>query len=773
MESRVFWFILTCILYRDAIGESIFVRDFASINNTSQIGGKKEDMQSERLIHTQTKKRLVETVRKNHTFDSVILHESPRVTDLLVKTKIENARCFRYCIEQMETDEDKTLEDINLYWSLAGNENETDIFLLKKSPRLKISKYIINSLASLENNCQIYLYLGCEVVNMEGSLMNQYERTDSSSEINDQSTETSWRIDSEFPKETLMHRINLSGYTESKFYIDVNVTKIIINIRGNLTRAILAIPTTDRTMQRPAITISLARMYDAKGVTIGARNPPPGGWLVKLTGVENSKYNLGVTSYFGASEENYTKNEIISVRLMNESEENLDSQNEATTVTVKKLHQSDKVKKISEDMIEANDRIDSAFPMKSDTSNRPKFVFERSAEVVNDVAMVGDLSDASLSSSLEVIAVKDIVNSSALSNNSLASYGDARTLQSASNRPILNGRMLILPKEQEQKIQVRSSEVASLNEDIDMNVRPFAGKNVSTGMTKNQGLSTRLAGDNQEDILGKQRILIEVNPESSLVAVPGRIHTVFFDLTNNCVLTVRYAVRATSSSFRISSVRPPLVWLYPGQTGYVAVDIIVPAGVGQNTVNTITLSVEGTEISEKAVYVYVQNPFSKIIDNVRPTIEYSFNSNCAGNLNRDRCDKTFWSADITIRDPDSGLKSVTSTPNRIYPRTEFISGTKNSVTFYYLSTCCTTTATVTAIDILNNQYSRKMDVTEWDNLSQGEIAAIVVGALLLLLLLVFLIISIVYCVRKKNGHDLPYTQRYGSRPPARSERTSF
>lgn len=62
---------------------------------------------------------------------------------------------------------------------------------------------------------------------------------------------------------------------------------------------------------------------------------------------------------------------------------------------------------------------------------------------------------------------------------------------------------------------------------------------------------------------------------------------------------------------------------------------------------------------------------------------------------------------------------------------------------------------------------------EWDNLSQGEIAAVVVGALLLLLLVILLIIAIVYCVRKKTSHDLPYTQRYGSRQPPRSERTSF
>lgn len=52
--------------------------------------------------------------------------------------------------------------------------------------------------------------------------------------------------------------------------------------------------------------------------------------------------------------------------------------------------------------------------------------------------------------------------------------------------------------------------------------------------------------------------------------------------------------------------------MYPGQTSYVAVDIIVPAGIRQNTVNTVTLFVDGTEISEKTVYLYVQDPSNKV-----------------------------------------------------------------------------------------------------------------------------------------------------------------
>ncbi|XP_014485039.1 PREDICTED: uncharacterized protein LOC106749772 isoform X2 [Dinoponera quadriceps] len=785
MESRVFWFTVMCMLCIDAIGESMCTKVFAPINNIFQVDARTEETQTERLIHMQT--RPVETTWKDDTFESEILNESPRVKDLSVKMKIfskfENARCSRYCIGQLETGKDNPFEDINLFWSFAGSKNETDQFSLESSPKLKISKFIDKSLTDSDNNCQIYLYLSCGIINMERNSTDGHEKVDSNIEINRESTEFSQeffrRNSSEFlQKEKLVHKAYLSGYTETKFYVDANITEIIFNIRGNLTRAVLAIPT-NRTMRRSGITMSLARTYDMKGVVIGARNPPPGGWVAKLAGVENSKYNFDVTGYFGASEENNTRDEIIDVKSVSEFKEDLDrmlnrghiSQNEATVTMMENFNQFNK--ETCKDI--ANERVgDSMLLIKSNVSKKPKYVFERSAEIVNtrtstDAAMTDDFSNASLSS-LEATAMKDIINNSALPNHSLASHGNIEIPQKVSNRTIFGDRMLALLREQEQKIDARSSEVASLNEN-DMNVKPFASNNVSMKIIQNQ--EARLAGNSKEDIFARQKILIEVNPESSLLAVPGRIHTIFFDLTNNCVLTVRYAVRATSSSFRIYNIRPPYVWLYPGQTNYVAVDVVVPAGIRQDTINTLTLFVDGTEISEKTVYLYVQDSSAKITDNVKPTIEYSFNSNCAGNLNKGRCEKTFWSADITIQDSDSGLKSVTSTPNKIYPRTDFISGTKNSVTFYYLSTCCSTIATVTATDLLNNQHSRNIDVTEWDNLSQGEIAAIVVGALFLLFLLILLIVAIVYCVRKRNGHDLPYTQRYGSRPPARSERTSF
>jgi len=64
-------------------------------------------------------------------------------------------------------------------------------------------------------------------------------------------------------------------------------------------------------IQKPGIVISLTSTYNPKGLAIGARNLP-GRWCVKLTGVENSKYNFDVIAYYGANKENNTRENNIS-----------------------------------------------------------------------------------------------------------------------------------------------------------------------------------------------------------------------------------------------------------------------------------------------------------------------------------------------------------------------------------------------------------------------------------------------------------------------------
>lgn len=52
-----------------------------------------------------------------------------------------------------------------------------------------------------------------------------------------------------------------------------------------------------------------------------------------------------------------------------------------------------------------------------------------------------------------------------------------------------------------------------------------------------------------------------------------------------------------------------------------------------------------------------------------------------------------------------------SSLNNVYPRTEFISGTRSPVTFYYSATCCDKTVKITAIDLLDNYSTITIDVT--------------------------------------------------------------
>lgn len=105
-----------------------------------------------------------------------------------------------------------------------------------------------------------------------------------------------------------------------------------------------------------------------------------------------------------------------------------------------------------------------------------------------------------------------------------------------------------------QTIQARSSEVASLNENIDVNVIDNTNSSKEI-INRNQEL---LAGNGEEffEKLSEKRNVIEVNAKSSLIATPGTTHRVVFDVTNNCFLPVRYAIRARSTPFRIYSILP-------------------------------------------------------------------------------------------------------------------------------------------------------------------------------------------------------------------------
>lgn len=71
---------------------------------------------------------------------------------------------------------------------------------------------------------------------------------------------------------------------------------------------------------------------------------------------------------------------------------------------------------------------------------------------------------------------------------------------------------------------------------------------------QNQRFSTQI----NEDPFERRKTLLEVNANSKLIAAPGTIHRVIFDVTNDCLLPVKYAIQARSSPFRIYQPIQPM-----------------------------------------------------------------------------------------------------------------------------------------------------------------------------------------------------------------------
>ncbi|XP_076245835.1 uncharacterized protein LOC143186202 [Calliopsis andreniformis] len=562
----------------------------------------------------------------------------------------------------------------------------------------------------------------------------------------------------------IVEKFNLSENTQTKFVVDSMMSRIIINVDGNVSKASLHIPM-NATVPWPGTVISWRRKADTDGVRIDTRNAPPGEWWMKLTGEENSNYHFTANG-FVEERRNGEKLFLPEARVSGNF-------NEMPATKYQSFKSSDFIKTTdSEVLIEKQDNLDAM------TNSKPldngKITSKRSLEHQSfgqeqtNQMTIENLNDDTntenvISNYVEYVTyIDDNKNLTAFSNNS------------NNNEEILDK---ILPMEEDQKINARSSIGLAENVDVD-DIRMSVVNDASISMKvvealDDQELSQELVTNNKENTIEGKRMLIEVNKNSNLLVTPGTIHRIVFDVKNGCILPVRYAFRVKSTPFRVVGLQPNFAWIYPEQMSNVAVDLIIPNNAAPDTANTVTLYIPGTEIKEKSVYLYVQGSLSKLTDDVKPKIDYSFNSNCAEKLAKNRCSKSHWSMDITIQDYDSGLKRVISSPNEIYPRTEFISGTRSPVTFYYFATCCDTSAKITAIDLLDNYDTLTADVTVWNNLSEAQIAAISVGALLGILLIILIVILIIYCFRSKKSHDLPYTQRYGSRSPPRAERTSF
>ncbi|XP_034196372.2 uncharacterized protein LOC117611954 [Osmia lignaria lignaria] len=672
--------------------------------------------------------------------------------------------CSRYCIKNGSGKDDEDFQYINLFWTV----NITDItgdLLSNDLSRLMPETNVQGSNNSL-GKCQIYLDLDCNTTET-GTATNDMKNI--SKNVNKPDFQ---------PSVKLVERYNLNNHTEIKFMVDTVINRIIINVDGNVSNAMIRVPIASRNGRETMITWT--RKGYANGVRIDTRNPPPGEWWMKLVGDDNAKYHFQVE---GVIEENPPG------KLFSPAPR-ISGNNGVITITPHRLNiKRDPILNIeekSDDFLKTTDsEVIKAEQRNLDARNNSKLVDDR------EITRERSLKRRTFLQEQNEQATKEETNNSESSvfisntDNEFINYAEYVTFMDDDGNATIpkkfdNGDQLfekMFSTEEQEKIRARSSIDAVDNLDID-NSEPLKANNIDISVRKietldNDELSEELVNYANQNTIEEKKMLIEVNRNSNLLVTPGTIHRIVFDVMNNCVLPVRYAFQVKSTPFKLYNVQPLYAWIYPGQMSKVAVDLIVPNNAAPDTANTVTFFIVGTEIKEKSVYLYVQGSVSKLTDDVKPKIEYSFNNNCAGKLAKDHCYKSHWSIDVTIEDYDSGLKRVISSPRNIYPRTEFISGTRSPVTFYYSATCCDTSAKITAIDLLDNYNTYTVDVTAWNNLSEAEIAAITVGALLALLLIILIIIIIIYCFRRKKSLDLPYTQRYGSRPPASAERTNF
>lgn len=109
-------------------------------------------------------------------------------------------------------------------------------------------------------------------------------------------------------------------------------------------------------------------------------------------------------------------------------------------------------------------------------------------------------------------------------------------------------------------------------------------------------------------------LIVDLAPETSLIARPNTIHHVIFTVTNNHRLTLYHTFTPKSSAFRIYNVVPQIQWIRAGETIKVGVLINIP-NVNYNIANAVTLEVERGNIDnpiQKSAYIYVQSPENRV-----------------------------------------------------------------------------------------------------------------------------------------------------------------
>lgn len=143
-------------------------------------------------------------------------------------------------------------------------------------------------------------------------------------------------------------------------------------------------------------------------------------------------------------------------------------------------------------------------------------------------------------------------------------------------------------------------------------------------------------------------------------------------------------------------------------------------------------------------------------DRKEPYLTWTFGSRCDTHNRPASCSDRYWNLEITAQDWGSGLLGLYSQPtNGLIVSDSFVAGSNEPLRATFVANCCQPKITLSVYDLNGNQRSNSIDVNDLV-LSEGSIAAIVLGCILLILLIILAIVGIVYCCKKRDSTTINY-----------------
>lgn len=186
--------------------------------------------------------------------------------------------------------------------------------------------------------------------------------------------------------------------------------------------------------------------------------------------------------------------------------------------------------------------------------------------------------------------------------------------------------------------------------------------------------------------------------------------------------------------------------------------IAVPTNTPQGTQDRITFTAQvqlTREVSSLvALAKVVTSEFAS--DRREPYLTWRFGSRCETHYSYISCTDRYWNLEITAQDWGSGLLGIYALPsNGLIVSDNFVAGSNEPLRATFVASCCQPAVTLTAYDLNGNQRTHSIDVNDLV-LTEGSIAAIVLGCILLILLIILLIVGIVYCCKRRESTIINY-----------------